>query len=117
MKTTSPCYKLSRIVVDDHTPLDNLRLETTPACFYLVSYHHLNFAKFESTPEQDALTLTFLNQQVCITGKHLREMAVAIQGRAVEFIKPMPTRYGAVVNDEAGLVESIEVVVTGETPR
>ncbi|HUA68616.1 MAG TPA: hypothetical protein VMA13_08715 [Candidatus Saccharimonadales bacterium] len=109
MKPESPCYKINRGVNSDPAPLDNLRLETSPACFYLLPYHHLDIAKFESARERDSLTITFLNHQVRIVGRDLRELAVAIQNRAVEFIKPMPSRYGAAMDDQDGLVESISI--------
>ena len=75
----SPCYKLSRCVVGENVPIDNLRLEMNPESFYLFSYHHLEFAKFDSDKDRDTLMLTFLSHQVRIAGHHLRELAVAIQ--------------------------------------
>jgi hypothetical protein len=109
MKPESPCYKINRGVNSDPAPLDNLRLETGPACFYLLPYYHLDIAKFESARERDTLEMAFLNHHVRIVGRDLRELAIALQNRAVEFIKPMPSRYGAAVDDGAGLVEAIEV--------
>ena len=45
---------------------------------------------------------------------NLRELAVDIQGRAVEFIKLVPGRYSAAAGNEAGFVESIEVEASDE---
>ena len=109
MNTPSPCYKFSRSVVGEHVPLDNLRLELSPTRFCFLSYHHLDMAIFESATDRDTLTISFLNHQVRIAGTNLRELAVAIQGRAVEVIKPMPGRYNAGAGSGIGLVESIEV--------
>ena len=109
MKDGSPCHKLSRTIMGEHIPLDNLRLELSPACFYLLPYHHLEVAKFESDEERDALTISFLKHRVRIAGRNLRELAIAIQGRAVEWIKPVPERYTTVADYEACAIESIEI--------
>ena len=114
MSAPSPCFKMSRTVMNEHVPLDNLRLELSASCFHLLSYHHLDSAKFESVKEQDALTISFLNHQVRIVGRNLRELAMAIQSRSVESIKPMPARYSAAAGVETGFVESIEIEASGE---
>jgi hypothetical protein len=107
--TPSPCYQLSRTVMGEHLPMDNLRLETDSGSFYLFSYHHLDFAKFDSDKGRDALTLSFLGHQVRIAGRNLRELAIAIQKRAVESIQTMPTRYSGAAGNAASFVESIEI--------
>src|SRR3989442_4441772 len=109
MNTESTCYKISRGINGNPMPQDNLRLETSSTSFCLLSYHHMDFAKFESAREHDTLTISFLNHQVRIGGRNLRELAVAIQGRAVEFIKLVPGRYSAAAGNEAGFVETIEI--------
>jgi hypothetical protein len=113
MNTVSPCYKFSRSVVGEHVPLDSLRLELSPTRFCFLSYHHLDIAIFESATDRDTLTISFLNHQVRIAGTNLRELAVAIQSRSVESIKPMPGRYSGAKAAEAGFVESIEVEASG----
>jgi hypothetical protein len=47
---------------------------------------------------------------VLITGKNLRELGLALQDRAVEFVKPMPVfdRYSSVAGKEA-TVKAIEI--------
>ena len=109
MKDHSPCYQLSRTVIGEHVPLDNLRLELSPECFYMLPYHHVDFAKFESGDAGDTLTISFLKHQVRIAGRNLRKLAVAIQGRAVEWVKPVAERYAAEAGIEACFVVSIEV--------
>jgi hypothetical protein len=84
---------------------------TESNAFLFSSYHHLDIAIFESARDRDTLTISFLNHGVRIAGTNLRELAVAIQGRAVEVIKPMPGRYNAAAGSGIGLVESIEVEI------
>ena len=114
MSLPSACFKLSRVVMDGHVPLDYLRLETNAAGFCLLSYHHLDFARFDAGKERDSLTISFVNHQVRIAGRNLRELALALQSRAVEFIKPMPGRYTVATGSDAAFVESIEVEANGK---
>ena len=93
----------------ENLPIDNLRLEINPESSYLFSYHHLEFAKFDSDKGRDTLALTFFSHQVRIAGHHLCELAVAIQKRTVEAIIPMPGRQSEVARSEAAFVEAIEV--------
>ena len=114
MNATSPCYNLSRSVMGENVPMDNLRLEVNQESFYLLPYHHLEFGKFDSDKERDTLALSFIGHQVRIEGRNLRELAVALQKRAVESICQMPGRYSAATGNQAGFVESIEVKANEE---
>jgi hypothetical protein len=96
-------------VIGEHVPIDSLRLEVSPESFYLLSYHHLEFGKFESGKDRDTLTLAFIGHQVRVVGRNLRELAVAVQKRTVEAITPLPNRYSAASGAQGGLVEVIEV--------
>ena len=109
MKDHSPCFQLSRTVMGEHVPLDNLRLELSPTCFYILPYHHVEVAKFESGDTGDTLSISFLKHQARIAGRNLRRLAVGVQGRAVEWLKPVPERYAAAAGIEACFVVSIEV--------
>ena len=100
MSNNYPCYKLSRRIVDNHIPLDNLRLETSPTRFCVVPYHHLEFAEFESAQSEEVLTLQFLNRSVRIRGRNLRTLGEALQERTVESINPLPDRYVPLVSGE-----------------
>ena len=90
---------------------DSLRLELTPACFHLLFYHHLDEAKFESDKGGDRLTVSFLNRTVRLTGKNLRDLAMEIQRRNVESIKPMPDRYGSLADSKDVWVKAIEMEI------
>ena len=108
MRTESPCFKQRTGVNSSPVPVDHLRLEPTSKSFLLLPYHHLELVKFEAGDGQDTLTLLFLNRTVCITGKSLRELALALQDRSVEFVKPLPERYASLAGTEAS-VKTIEV--------
>ena len=100
----SPCYE----PCGKFGGADSLRLEINPACFYLLAYHHLDMAKFESNQGGDTLTLSFLNRTVRMTGKNLRRLAIKIQKREVESVKPMPDKYGVLATDEVW-IKTIEI--------
>jgi hypothetical protein len=108
MSNNYPCYKLSRRIVDNHIPLDNLRLETSPTRFCVVPYHHLEFAEFESAQSDEVITLHFLNRSVRIRGRNLRTLGEALQERTVESINLLPERYQPLVSGEVR-VTTIEI--------
>jgi hypothetical protein len=110
MNNHSPCYKLGRSVAGTPVPMDNLRLETGTDCFYVLSYHHVELIKFESVHEADIITISFLNRTVRIKGKSLRNLGISLQGRNVEFIKPMAERYSSLAIGEDGWVKTIEIL-------
>lgn len=53
------CYEQHIGVNGSAAPTDCLRLEPNPKCFWLLSYHHLEFAAFESTQGEDIITMSF----------------------------------------------------------
>jgi len=100
----SPCFEHT----SNYGGADSLRLEVSPACFYLLTYHHLDMAKFESDKGGDTLTLSFLNSTVRIIGKNLRRLAIKIQKREIESVKPMPDKYSVLADDEVW-IKAIEI--------
>jgi hypothetical protein len=108
MKTENLCFKQRTGVNGFSAPVDHLRLELNSKSFCLLPYYHLELVEFEAGEGQDTLTLLFLNRTVRITGKNLRELALALQDRCVEFIKPLPERYTTLVGNET-TVKTIEI--------
>ncbi len=106
---SNPCYKSGRSISGTPVPMDSLRLETSPDCFYVLSYHHAEFTKFESIQDTDIITLSFLNRTVRIKGKNLRALGIALQWRNVESIRPMAGRYSSLATTEEGWVKTIEI--------
>jgi hypothetical protein len=110
MNRNPPCYKCGRSIGGDPVPMDNLRLETSTDCFYVLSYHHIELVKFESAQDVDIITISFLNRTVRIKGKSLRNLGIALQARNVESIKPMAERYSSLAAGEDGWVKTIEML-------
>jgi len=106
----NPCYERHVGMNGSAAPMDCLRLEPNPKCFWLLSYHHLEFAAFESAQGEDIITMSFLNRTVRIKGKNLRELGLALQHHTVEFIKPLPERYLPLSGDaDEVLVKTVEI--------
>ncbi len=103
------CFEKRLGVNSSPTPMDCLRLELNPKCFWLLSYHHLDFATFESLQGEDVITMSFLNRTVRLTGKNLRELGIALQNRTVEVIRPMPERYVPLNVGRGVWVKAIEI--------
>jgi len=110
MSTENSCFNFRRGVNGSSVPMEHLRLELNPKGFLLLSYHHLELVTFESGAQQDTLTLSFLNRTVLITGKNLRELGLALQDRAVEFVRTRPAldRYSSLAGNEPS-VKTIEI--------
>ena len=110
MSTENSCFSFKRGVNGSSVPMEHLRLELNPKSFYLLPYHHLELVKFEAGEGLDTLTLSFINRTVQITGKNLRDLGLALQDRAVEFVKPVPVfdRYSSLARNEAS-VKAIEI--------
>jgi hypothetical protein len=87
-----------------HVPLDNVRLELTPSRFYLLPYHHLEVAEFESAHKGDPISLSFASHKVRITGRNLRDLE-----RAVVSVTPVPEKYEILQESVQGLVDSIQI--------
>jgi hypothetical protein len=102
------CYQLSRTVMGQHVPLDNLRLELSPTCFHLLPYHHLEMVKFESGRERDTIVLSFVDHRVTIVGRNLRVIAEALQELAVRYLQPLAKRYEMAVENHP-LIDSIKI--------
>jgi hypothetical protein len=83
-----------------------LRVELADGSFYLFPYGHLGMVKFEQTGGDDLLHLRFANHDIQITGKRLRELGLAFQKLAVDWVRTVPERY-------AGIAASDSVCITG----
>ena len=75
---------------DTHTR--SLRVELQDGRFFLFPNHHFLFAEFQSGDGDDTLRLSFASFDVRIAGINLRELALAVQKFAVDWIKEIPSR-------------------------
>ena len=94
-----------------------LRVELTNGSFFIFPVSHFVAAEFTSANDGDSLKLMFSTHRVRIEGRHLREVALALQKLSVEWIKEAPEKYAALADPHAAFIKSIEVSEVGaESP-
>ena len=87
----------------------SLRVELTDGSFHVFPYNRLQFARFEPGADQDKLQLLLDTHEVRITGKNLRDLGVAFQRLAVEWVGEVPARYAATASGDKSYISGIEV--------
>jgi hypothetical protein len=92
-----------------------LRVELRDGSLNLYQYAWLERVQFSPTAETDTVTLFFNRQSVRITGKKLKELVMAFQRMAVEWVKEQPERFNSVIAADGGFVDTI-VVMDGTQP-
>jgi hypothetical protein len=86
-----------------------LRVELADGNLYVFPYRRLAFARFESGNDYDTLLVVLDTHQIRITGKHLREVALALQKSAVDWVRELPGRYGSQAEADHAWIASISV--------
>ena len=92
-----------------------LRIELNSGNFFVFPLSHFLSAEFTRADNGDSLNLAFSTHEVRIRGRHLREVALALQKLAVEWIRETPQKYAALADTNAALIQSIEVSAKGES--
>jgi len=92
-----------------------LRVELNDGGFCILPYMHLTFTRMERDKNQELLAVSFTTHDVHIAGKNLRELGIALQKMAVDWVREVPARYGAIASKDAVFIESIEVSKTAES--
>ena len=86
-----------------------LRVELADGNLYVFPYRRFAFARFESGQYHDTLHVLLDTHKIQITGKHLREVAVAFQKFAVDWVRELPARYDAQADDGHAWITDIAV--------
>ena len=92
----------------------SLRVELSGDRFFVFPYTHLTFAKMEREEDREVLAVSFTTHDLRIVGRNLRELGIALQKLAVDWIKAAPGRYAPLTSKEAVFIESIEVKEVAE---
>jgi hypothetical protein len=90
-----------------------LRVELSNGDFFLFPYGHLGVVGFKRRGNEDVLTLCFAGHDIEITGKHLRELGLAFQKLAVDWVRELPARYTATARGDGAYVARIKVSEAG----
>jgi len=85
-----------------------LRVELADGIFFVLPYQHLVCVGFEPGTD-DKINVTSARHEVKITGKNLRELALAFQKFTVDWVKELPARFVTAANGEGVHIASIVV--------
>jgi hypothetical protein len=85
-----------------------LRVELANGTFFALPYQHLGCVRFEPGNDE-TVNVTISGHKVKITGQHLRELGLAFQKLAVDWVKELPVRYATTSNREDVYIVSIAV--------
>ena len=92
----------------------SLRVELSGGGFFVFPYTHLTFAKIEREESGEVLTVSFTTHDVRVAGRNLRELCIALQKLAVDWIKEAPARYATLTSKDSVFIEAIEVKEAAE---
>ncbi len=92
----------------------SLRVELSGDSFFVFPYTHLTFAKMEREENREVLAVSFTTHDLRIVGKNLRELGIALQKLAVDWIKEAPARYATLTSKDSVFIEAIEVKEAAE---
>ena len=85
-----------------------LRVELANGTFFALPYQHLGCVRFEPGTDE-TINVTISGHKVKITGQRLRELGLAFQKLAVDWVKELPARYATTLNREDVYIVSIAV--------
>jgi len=85
-----------------------LRVELANGTFFALPYQHLGCVRFEPGTDE-TINVTISGHKVKITGQRLRELGLAFQKLAVDWVKELPARYATTSNREDVYIVSIAV--------
>ena len=87
-----------------------LRLELRDGTLCLCPYAWLERVQFSPAEKADRATLVFNGLSISITGERLRELVLAFQRMAVEWVKEEPERFQVSGASNEVFVDAIEIV-------
>ena len=115
-KTTEPSPTKRSVVCWNEDPQTQaLRVEVKSGNFFVFPVSHFLSAEFTQDDKGDVLKLVFTTHEVTISGQHLREVALALQKLAVEWIKEIAPKYAKLAEPNAAVILSIEVAAVADS--
>ena len=86
-----------------------LRVDLQSGAFFVLPYSHFALAHFDRDENGESLRIAFTTHEVRVSGRNLRELGIALQRLAVEWIREVPPRYAALAEKGRAFIERIEV--------
>jgi hypothetical protein len=86
-----------------------LRIDASAGDTFLFPYQHIVAVHHNRAGNSETLRISFPNHEVTLSGRHLDEIAAAMQDLAVGWVKALPARYQSLAEIEGASVTQIEV--------
>jgi hypothetical protein len=114
--TAGPSHRdESSTVAWEHNPqAEALRVDLQSGVFFVLPYSHFAFAHFARETDCEMLRVSFTTHDVRVSGRNLREVGLALQKLAVDWIREIPARYVALTQKGGPFIERIEVTRVNE---
>ena len=91
-----------------------LRVDLQNGAFFILPYSQFAFAHLEREDDSETLRISFTTHDVRVSGRSLRELGIALQKLAVEWIREVPKRYAALAEKGGTAIERIEITEVNE---
>ena len=115
-KATEPSATKRSVVCWNEDPQTQaLRVELKSGNFFVFPMSHFLSAEFTREDDGDVLKLLFTTHAATIRGRHLREVAMALQKLAVESIKEIAPKFAALAEPDAAVILSIEMAALADS--
>ena len=115
-KTTEASATKRSVVCWNEDPQTHaLRVELKSGGFFVFPVSHFLSAEFTHGDKGDMLKLLFTTHEVTISGQHLREVGLALQKLAVEWIKEIAPKYAKLAEPNSAVILSIEVAAVADS--
>jgi hypothetical protein len=106
----SPRPEESSLVAWEQNPQARaLRVDLQSGEYYVFPYIHFGFARFERAGDRETLQVSFATHDICVSGHHLREVGLALQKLAVDWIREAPARYAGLTETGSAFIERIDI--------
>ena len=100
---------------DEDPQTQALRVELKCGDFFVFPVSHFLSAEFTREDGGDLLRLAFTTHEVTIRGRNLREVALALQRLAVEWVREIVPKYAALAGPDTAIILTIEVTVIADS--
>ena len=117
--TVPPRSEESSLVAWEQNPQARaLRVDLQSGEYYVFPYIHFGFARFEPAGDREALQVSFATHDIRVSGHNLREIGLALQKMAVDWIREAPARYAGLTETGSAFIERINIneVSEGDSP-
>lgn len=109
-KAAEPATTKRSIVCWNEDPQTQaIRVELNSGNFFVFPVSQFLSAEFSRDEGGDSLKLLFATHGITVRGKHLREVALAMQKLAVDWLKEIAPKYAALAEPNAAVILSIQV--------